>query len=196
MDRLGELLIKKGLISRDQLKEALALQRKIGGRMGKVLQKLGYIDEDHFSRFLAEEYGHPYLTFEEIRPDEKLIARFPLDLMRQKQFFPLKRSAESLAIALVDPTDIETEDQLAFQESRPVAIHVVSERTVERVLRAVFHKDEPAASPSAREGGDEDRLLHSLMLQPERKLAHALLKTLVDRKILTAHEIAQKLKEL
>ena len=58
-NRLGELLVRNGLITDDQLSKALGEQQSSGGRLGSSLVKLGFISEDELSAFLSKQYGVP-----------------------------------------------------------------------------------------------------------------------------------------
>lgn len=182
MDLLGQLLIRKKLITPEQLDEALAYQETIGGRMGKVLQKLGFISEEAFSRFLAEEYGHPYKTFEEISIDKALITSYSEDQMLHKFFFPLVRDSKTLIVAMTDPMDLETIDQFSFKDDRKIYITLVSPRTVERVLRKAFDR-----------GVSLEKLLAET---DQRQLLTSLVELLIEHNLLTPEALKHKLSPL
>src|SRR5438552_5912486 len=62
-DKLGEILLREGLITQDQLKKALLEQKNTGMRLGYTLVKLGFVEETEISKMLARQYrmpaGHP-----------------------------------------------------------------------------------------------------------------------------------------
>jgi type IV pilus assembly protein PilB len=60
--KLGELLVRANLITPEQLKEALELQKKEGGRIGSKLVKLGFVTEDNIVSFLSKQYGVPAIN--------------------------------------------------------------------------------------------------------------------------------------
>lgn len=195
---IGQQLIRKGLISQDQLEEALAFQKNIGGRLGKILQKLGSLDEESFARFLAGEYGHPYSSFESLTPTPGLLSKYPRELMRDKSFVPIRRSPANLSVAMSDPTDCETIDLLTQREGRRIEITVVSSRTVERVLHEQL--DMPLLVRFPEDGPEDDGLGRSregapgelpgeLSSLPAEELLHALIRTLAEKNIVSFNEL-------
>ena len=60
--KLGELLVKDGLINAAQLEKAVALQRQDGGRLGEILVKLGFIKEEQMVAAVGEQLNIPYFT--------------------------------------------------------------------------------------------------------------------------------------
>lgn len=61
--RLGDLLVSEQIITDDQLKQALAYQKKSGLKLGKALIELGFIDEDRMLNFLSQQLGIPFLIY-------------------------------------------------------------------------------------------------------------------------------------
>ena len=57
--RLGELLTKANLISQDQLKESLRVQKETGGKLGETLIKLGFVSEEDITECLSQQFGVP-----------------------------------------------------------------------------------------------------------------------------------------
>ena len=78
-NRLGELLVRNGLITDDQLVKALGEQQSTGGRLGSSLVKLGFISEDELSAFLSKQYGVPSVNLNEFEVDPVVIATVPAD---------------------------------------------------------------------------------------------------------------------
>ena len=72
MTRLGELLVKSGKITPDQLEEALSAQQAEGGRVGTHLVKMGFIDDDDLVEFLSQRYGVPAINLGEVEVDESI----------------------------------------------------------------------------------------------------------------------------
>lgn len=114
--KLGELLIKEGIITEAQLNEALKVQKKEGGRLGQVLAKLNMASEKDIISALSRQLGIPFFTREKdlLKPDkdqalEKLI---PEDFARQHKVLPLKRTLNSLTVAFLDPLDLIVIDNL------------------------------------------------------------------------------------
>ena len=90
-DRLGDLLIKEGLISKDQLDKALLEQRQNGTRLGYNLVKLGFVQETEITKMLARQYRMPAVDLARFEVDPKIVKMIPGDIALKHLVLPLKR---------------------------------------------------------------------------------------------------------
>ena len=108
--RLGELLIKEGLINPAQLEKAISFQRKEGGRLGEVLVKTGMVKEEQLVVVLGKQLGIPYFSLGTgmLKPavDQGLEDLIPHDFAMKNLILLLSRTLKSLTVAMVDPLDI------------------------------------------------------------------------------------------
>jgi len=114
--KLGELLIEEGLINAPQLEKAITLQRQEGGRLGEVLVKLGMVKEEQMISVLAKQLNIPYFSLGTgmLKPAvgqdlEKLI---PQDVAYKNVVLALSRTLRSLTVAMFDPLDLILIDNL------------------------------------------------------------------------------------
>jgi type IV pilus assembly protein PilB len=112
--RLGDLLVREGLISRDQLDQALAEQRNTGARLGYCLVKLGLIQETEITKMLARQYRMPAVDLSRFEVDPKIIKLVPADVAVKHMVLPLKRDGRTLTVAMADPTAMGVVDDLKF----------------------------------------------------------------------------------
>lgn len=114
--RLGELLIKEGLINQSQLEKAISVQRKEGGRLGEILVKLGMVKEDALVATLGKQLNIPYFSLGTgmLKPasDQELQELIPSDFAFKNLVLPLSRTLRSLTVAMVDPLDLILIDNL------------------------------------------------------------------------------------
>jgi len=113
-DRLGDLLIKEGLITKDQLDKALQEQRANGTRLGYNLVKLGFIQETEITKMLARQYRMPAVDLARFEVDPKIVKMIPGDLALKHLVLPLKREGRTLTVAMADPTNLSVIDDLKF----------------------------------------------------------------------------------
>ena len=106
--RLGELLIRRGLVSTEDIERALELQRERGDKIGKILVDLGYIAMRDVLSALSEQLEVPLVQLEgppAVSADtEKLAPRF----LRQFRCLPYSLDDHTVTLAMADPLDIET----------------------------------------------------------------------------------------
>ncbi len=113
--RLGELLIKEGIITQAQLEKAINIQRQEGGRLGEILVKLGILKEDQAVAILGKQLNIPYFNLgTELKPapDQNLEQLIPKDFALRNTVIPLSRTLRSLTVAMSDPLDLILIDNL------------------------------------------------------------------------------------
>ena len=135
--KLGTLLLRNAAIGLSQLEAALRNQVLYGGRLGTNLVELGYIDLELLSAYLAELSGFPIATPTLLdQADPGLIEKLGADEAHRLRAIPLGylgEAATTVAVALVEPADGRTIDQVANRLDAHVAPYVVPE------LRALYY---------------------------------------------------------
>jgi len=124
----GRTLLARGAISESQLDEATQWQVVFGGRLGTNLVELGHLDLDALERHLAEHLGLPLPPREWVeRPDPEALALLPPEAARRHRALPLRREAQVLHAALLDPAHPGPSDDLAFATGLRVRPYVMAE---------------------------------------------------------------------
>src|SRR5688500_10783373 len=113
-DRIGETLLREGLISKEQLSRALQEQTQSGNRLGYCLVKLGYIDENELTKLVARQHRIPAVDLTRFEVDARIIKLIPNDLATKHLILPLKRDGRTLTVAMADPGNIAVIDDLKF----------------------------------------------------------------------------------
>lgn len=114
--RLGELLVKEGLVNHEQLKKVIDIQNKEGGRLGEIVVRLGMVKEEQVVSILGKQLGIPYFTLGTgmLRPaaDQGLEELISKDFAIKNAVLPLSRTLKSLTCAMYDPLDLILIDNL------------------------------------------------------------------------------------
>ncbi len=114
--RLGDILVKEGLLKDEQLKEAISLQKTTGKRLGEALIALKLVTEEQLAEVLGRQIGIPYRRFSkgELKQEADPTLRdiLPIDVIRKDLVLPLAKNAGGLAVAMVDPLDLILIDNL------------------------------------------------------------------------------------
>src|ERR1039458_1871500 len=101
-ERIGDLLVREGLITKDQLDKALQEQRQSGTRIGYNLVKLGFIQEIELTKHLARQYKMLAVDLSKFEVDPKIVKLIPADLAIKNLVLPLKRDGRTLTVAMAD----------------------------------------------------------------------------------------------
>jgi len=138
--RLGELLLKEGILSRQQLEEALNAQLIYGGKLGTNLVEHGFVTEEFLTSFLSKQCNIPAVDAEKLEniPSE-VIESVPRDLAERHKVIPFRRDKRRLDVALVDPTNLKAIDEVAFKTGLLTRPHVAPEVTILRCLERYYH---------------------------------------------------------
>jgi len=153
---LGENLIRDGLITRDQLQRGLVRQREIGKRLGDSLVELGYLSEEKLLNALARQFALPHLSLSSISLSPLPIRdRLSPKYLREHRVLPIEIKDGVLTVAMTDPTDPYTVDDLRMSTGYAVSICLAKER---EILEAIdqFYGDGQATMEKIVKGYQEE----------------------------------------
>ena len=114
-EKLGEMLVRNGLITREQLDSALEAQLMFGGRLGTNLVELGHIGASTLAEFLSRKLELPALdprALDSIPP--AALACLSAEVAEKLSAIPLRLEHRVLHVAMADPTDLHVIDELSF----------------------------------------------------------------------------------
>jgi type IV pilus assembly protein PilB len=111
--RLGELLVAEGIISQEQLHEALREHRRSKERLGAVLARRGLVTEERLVEVLSREHGLPSVDVRQQPIPADILALVPAHIARKHEVLPLSRVDGALTVAMSDPTNVVAMDEIA-----------------------------------------------------------------------------------
>jgi type IV pilus assembly protein PilB len=154
--RLGDLFVKEGLITEQQLQEGLAEAKTSGNRIGYALVHLGFVAEEELTRMLAKQYRVPAVDLEKITVDPKIIKLVPSAVAQKHLVLPLRRVGRMLTVAMTNPTDFSAIDDLKFISKLEIEPVIVGEYTLKKHLEKYYGGPEEAPMPDMGDWGDLD----------------------------------------
>jgi type IV pilus assembly protein PilB len=140
-DRLGELLLAEGLITREQLDRAIREQQEHGTRLGYNLIKQGAIKETELTRMLGRQYRMPAVDLSRFEMDPKIAKLIPAELAMKHQVLPLRREGRTLTVALADPTRLAVLEDIKFITGYDIFPVVGGEYTLRTLLEKHFESN-------------------------------------------------------
>ena len=138
--QLGELLMERGLISKQQLDEALALQKDKGGLIGEILVDLGFAKEEEIAKTLTAQYGFPYLPLSNYEVDSQIINIIPGRVARQYLLIPIDKIGENLTIAMSNPLNIHAIEDVELLSNCNVLVFVSTSSDIKKAITK-YYKD-------------------------------------------------------
>src|SRR6267154_5960597 len=128
--KLGEMLIKAGLLTPPKLQEALEYQKSNGGKLGFNLVKLGFVKEEDITRVLSQQYGVPAISLAKIEIDDAVVKLIPSEVAQKYLIMPVSRTGATLTIAMMDTTNVFAMDDIKFMTGYNVEPVVASEVSI------------------------------------------------------------------
>ncbi|HVH08214.1 MAG TPA: type IV-A pilus assembly ATPase PilB [Gemmatimonadales bacterium] len=141
-DKLGEILLREGLITQDQLKKALLEQKNTGMRLGYTLVKLGFVEETEISKMLARQYRMPAVDLSRFEVDPKILKLLPPDVAIKHSVLPLKREGRTLTVAIADPNNVTAIEDIKFITRCDVFPVIAGEYTLRNAIDKYYQQSD------------------------------------------------------
>jgi len=132
--RIGEILVRKSVITTTQLQAALREQKTSGGKLGSALVKLGYLSDDQLTETLSEQFQVPSINLNDVEIDKEAVKLIPEDMAKGHILIPVNRAGSVLIVAISDPSNLSVVDELRFKTGLSVEIVVASENSIKRAI--------------------------------------------------------------
>jgi type II secretory ATPase GspE/PulE/Tfp pilus assembly ATPase PilB-like protein len=147
--RIGEVLREAGLVSAQDIEQALAEQRKRKGkRLGEVLVELGLLQERDLALTLAEKFDLPFVNLDEVAINPEAIAAVGPAIIAKYQLMPLDIDPKLLTIAISDPTSVDAIDVLRVRTQRRIREVVVVPSQLKRHVEGCLVQQKAAVRPA------------------------------------------------
>jgi MSHA biogenesis protein MshE len=144
--RLGELLLEHRIISEEQLKTALAEQKRSGRKLGRVFTDLGFVREEKLHEVLAQHLQIPFIDVRQLQLDPATVRLLPETHARRFRALVLQADSRGLLVGMADPTDLFAYDELAARLKQNVRIALVRESDLLKTLDIVYRRTDEIAS--------------------------------------------------
>ncbi len=175
--KFGMRLVEAGLITYEQLEQALRLQSIEDGRLGELLVRLGYVSEATVLQFLAAEFHTRYVSTERLaraRIQQHVLEMVPVEIAEKYNLIPVLYDAQTDTLSIVT-SDPQREDQLRevhrLTNVKELRVYVALRSAVQAAIRKHYHKDPTAFDELLKNkeipaGGQEQFVGSSYGLQP------------------------------
>jgi type IV pilus assembly protein PilB len=154
--RIGDLLLREGLVTQDQLNKALAEQRHNGTRVGYNLVKLGFVKETDLTRMLARQHKMPAVDLTKFQVDPRIAKLIPGELALKHNVLPLKRDGRTLTVAMSDPATMSVLDDIKFITRLDIFPVIAGEFTLRNAIEKFYESGEAQMQTLLNEIPDDD----------------------------------------
>lgn len=155
--KIGELLRKAGQISSYQLDEALAAQKKSGGRLSSILLRFGHIEESTILNFLSRLHNYQPVVISREPPKPEVLKVLPYEIAKKYLAFPLRQVGKSLHVAMAEPTDTGAVENLQAAVKMPLTVCVATEKDIVDAYKIYYKISEEEYQSFFTSVGDDDK---------------------------------------
>jgi len=136
--RIGDLLLRAGMLTEEQLSEALAHQQVQSCSFGVAVTALGFVKEPALVKTLSEQYGLPIATLDGVTPDPDTLSLIPHELATKHTLLPIELSGNTLRVAMSDPSNILALNDIKFITGKDIQVLVAPESELRAMLEKLY----------------------------------------------------------
>ncbi|MBI4688320.1 MAG: PilT/PilU family type 4a pilus ATPase [Nitrospirae bacterium] len=137
---LGEMFLRQSLITEAQLKDAIKRQSQTGGHIGSILREMGYLNDESLLKLLSEQLETPPVNLFETKVPADTLKLLPFEKIRSFRVLPFKLMGVKVYLAMVNPKDINTIQDMEFMLGREVEPYVVPYYQMDKAI-SYFEKE-------------------------------------------------------
>jgi type IV pilus assembly protein PilB len=136
--RLGDVLVRGGLVTREQLNEALGREKENGSNLVQELVRLGFSTENQLTEFLAKQFGLQKVELNNNEIPNNVFNLVPPPLIQKHQVVPVKLVGSTLTLAMTDPTNLAALNEIKFITGYGVRVVLATSSTIRTVMELRF----------------------------------------------------------
>jgi len=136
--RLGEILVKKGLLTEEMLKQVLIDQKKTDLKFGQYVISRGIVQEKQIIDLLSEQLNIKKYHINDFPLDLELVRYIPIEIAQRNKVVPLKIKGNLLMVAIVDPLEITTLDSIEKLNNMEVEPVICSESEINQLINSMY----------------------------------------------------------
>jgi type IV pilus assembly protein PilB len=136
--RIAELLVRGGIVSRDQLIQAQEKERDNGSSVIRELVRLGFTTEDTLTEFLAKQFNIEKVDLNPSEIEDSVFTLVPPQLVQKHQLVPVKLLGSTLTVAMADPTDLVAINEVKFITGYGVRVTLAPPSAIKKTLEHRF----------------------------------------------------------
>ncbi|MGD8699332.1 MAG: type IV-A pilus assembly ATPase PilB [Gemmatimonadales bacterium] len=156
-DLIGDLLVREGLITEEQLRRALTEQRNNGSRLGYTLVAMGFVSETDLTRVLARKYRVKAVDLSRISEiDARVISLVKPEIATRHLVLPLRRMGRTLTVAMSNPTNLDAIDELRFSTGYDIEPVVAGEYSLKKAVEKYYESVDDGLQDLLKEFDEED----------------------------------------
>ncbi|MFZ3386137.1 MAG: GspE/PulE family protein [Candidatus Hydromicrobium sp.] len=142
-EKIGQILLSRDIITKEQLEEALDAQRDTGEKLGEILIKKGFISDETLVELISFQRGFESVDLNKIQDkiNPSVANLISKDFEYKRKIFPFELTDNTLCVAMVDPRDINVIDEIRLLTGYNVKPYISTAKTIDNIIRLYTSDD-------------------------------------------------------
>ncbi len=194
---IGEMLVEEGIITKEQLKDALEEQKRTGEKIGEILIRMGYISKEILWTFLGYQMGVPFVNLDEI-PNirQDVLKLIPEQLIRAEKLIPVNKQGKVLTVAMSDPLNFLVIDDLKATTRCEIDARLAPPEDISKLIGKYFgFKEEDTGEITKAKVDELDDILSAPLGSKSKDESHLKISRAPYSEMMSDNEFAPKTKK-
>ncbi len=144
-NRLGELLVRNKVLTKEQVDKAIAEHKAHRERLVTSLSRLKLISEEDLAAFLARQYSAPSINLEEFEVDTGVTKLISAEVVQRYHLMPISKNGSTLIVAMSDPSNIFAIDDIKFMTGHNVEVVVATDSAIKKAIDKYYDQSDSLA---------------------------------------------------
>ncbi|MFH0839939.1 MAG: hypothetical protein V1883_02855 [Candidatus Omnitrophota bacterium] len=138
--QLGDLLMERGIITKEGLEKALKIQKEKGGLLGDILVSMGCTTEEQIAQAITVQYGFPYLPLVSYEIETRIVGMIPENVAKQYCLIGVDKIGDTLTIAMANPLNTQAIEDIEMISGSKVQIFVSTTTDIKNAIDKYYRK--------------------------------------------------------
>lgn len=140
-DKINDALIKKGLLSQEDLDKAINIQKKRGGKLSDILIEERLINKESLMSVLSQELGIPPINLSRYKIDPEVLRLVPKKIALHYRILPVSKMGDVLTVAMVDPLNVFAMDDIKTLTGFKIGTVIATDKDMEEAIEQYYGEE-------------------------------------------------------
>ncbi len=155
-EKIAEVLVSKGFISKDKLEEAIKAQHDKGGNLSKILVEKGLVNENELLSVFSQEFGITPINLSKYKIEKEIISLVPEKVARLYHLIPVSKIGSRMTVAMSDPLDIFALDDLKILTKYEIDPVLATDKDIKEAIAAYYGEETLSINRIVQDVGSDD----------------------------------------
>ncbi|MDD5737341.1 MAG: GspE/PulE family protein [Candidatus Omnitrophica bacterium] len=155
-EKIAEVLVSKGFISKEKLEEAIKAQHDKGGNLSKILVEKGLVNENELLSVFSQEFGITPINLSKYKIEKEIISLVPEKVARLYHLIPVSKIGNRMTVAMSDPLNIFALDDLKILTRYEIDPVLATDKDIKEAIAAYYGEETLSINKIVQDVGSDD----------------------------------------